>query len=376
MSPMIAPASLPGVLHMTDSLSLGGAERVAVNLANLLPREKYRLFFCATRSEGLLSRELAPDVERVCLSRRWRLDLPALKRLVAFIRANEIRLLHAHATALFVAAQASMFPPFPKVVWHIHFGGYAAEERSVLIYRFLARQAGGVISVNQPLARWAVDRLKLPPDRVWYIPNFVAETAVSDPEVGLPGMAGKRIVCVANLRPEKDHLTLVRAMALVSAREPDAHLLLAGAISNQTHFATITDEIAKHRLDRHVTFLGERQDIASILRGCDIGVLSSAAEGLPLALIEYGKAGLPSVATRVGQCPEVLDDGGAGILVQPRDPAGLAEALLSLLASNERRKAFGEAFRKRADELYSAGPIIERICRVYDLILKPKASGA
>ena len=377
-------APLPGVLHMTDTLSLGGAERVAVNLANLLPREKYRVFFCATRGEGPLAQQLAPDVGRICLSRRWRFDLPALKRLIAFIRANDIHLLHAHSTALFVAVQASMFLPRLRVIWHDHFGRFRGdysgrpgiEERPIPIFRFLTLLTDGVISVNQPLADWAVNRLKRPSDQVWYIPNFVTDFAENGAEVALPGVAGKRIVCVANLRPEKDHITLVRALALVAGREPDAHLLLAGAIGNQTHFAAIRDEIVKHKLDRHVTFLGERQNVAQILRGCDIGVLSSALEGLPLALIEYGKAGLPAVATRVGQCHEVLDNGDAGILVPPRDPAELAEAVLSLLVSRERRKAYGEAFRKRADEHYSAGPIIERICGVYDSILKPGAGRA
>ncbi len=369
---MAHPASLPGVLHLTDTLALGGAERVAVNLANLLPRDRYRIFFCATRSEGPLAQQLAPDVEKICLSRRWRFDLPALRRLIAFIRAHDIRLLHAHATALFVAAQASMFPPHPQVIWHDHFGRYATEERPVTLYRLLTRRAGGVISVNQPLADWAVNRLKLPSDRVWYVPNFVAEIAPAREDgarLDLPGVAGKRIVCVANLRPQKDHLTLVRALALVVEREPQAHLLLAGAISDQAHFAAIEEEIVKQKLDHHVTFLNEQQNVAPILRGCDIGVLSSASEGLPLALIEYGQAGLAAVATGVGQCPEVLDDGHAGIVVPPRDPAKLAEALLSLLASGERREALGEAFRQRVDSLYSPGPIIGQICRVYDLIL-------
>lgn len=367
---------LPGALHLTDTLALGGAERVAVNLANLTPRDRYRVFFCATRAEGPLAEQLAPDVERICLSRRRRFDLAAIKRLIEFIRANDIRLLHAHSTALFVAVQASLFPPHPRLVWHDHFGRYATEERSVFVYRLLTRRVSGVFSVNQQLADWAVNRLKLPRDRVWYVPNFVAEFADNNAEIDLPGVAGKRIVCVANLRPEKDHLTLVRAMALVVAREPEAHLLLAGAISNQAHFAAIREEIAKLHLDGRVTFLNEQQNIAPILRGCDIGALSSASEGLPLALIEYGKAGLPAVATQVGQCAEVLDGGKAGIITPPRDPAKLAEALLSLLESGERRKALGEAFRRRVESVYSPAPIIERICRAYDLILNSQSREA
>lgn len=91
-----------------------------------------------------MAEQLAPDVERICLSRRRRFDLAAIKRLIEFIRANDIRLLHAHSTALFVAVQASLFPPHPRVVWHDHFGRYATEERSVFVYRLLTRRVSGV----------------------------------------------------------------------------------------------------------------------------------------------------------------------------------------------------------------------------------------
>jgi glycosyltransferase involved in cell wall biosynthesis len=360
---------LPGVLHITDTLALGGAERVAVNLANLTPRDRYRAFFCATRASGPLAQRLAPDVRPIFLSRKRRLDLPALKRLMDFIRGNEIRLLHAHSTSLFVAVQASLFNPGLRVIWHDHFGRYATEERPVPIYRLLTRRVGGVFSVNGQLANWAIHRLKVPSERVWYIPNFVAEVSGEGVRTDLPGVAGKRIVCVANLRPEKDHLTLMRALALVVAQEPEARLLLVGALSNHPHFDTIKAEITKLAIDPHVVFLNEQQNVGPILRGCDIGVLSSASEGLPLALIEYGKAGLPAVATGVGQCAEALDDGKAGIIVPPRNPEKLAAALLSLLASAEKRSTLGDLFRQRVDSVYSPRPVLEQICGVYDLIL-------
>ncbi|MGH9841786.1 MAG: glycosyltransferase [Blastocatellia bacterium] len=364
------------MLHLTDTLAVGGAERVAVNLANLLPRDRYRVFFCATRGEGPLSAQLAPDVKKICLSRRWRFDLAALRRLIRFIRENDIRLLHAHATALLIAMQASMAPPFPRVIWHDHFGRYATEERPVAIYRLLTRRVSGVISVNQPLADWAMNRLRVPGDRVWYVPNFAADAAGNREAMLLPGVEGKRIVCVANFRPEKDHLTLFRALAQVVARDAGAHLVLAGAINDRVHFAAVEEEIARLKLWGHVTMLHGLDDVSPVLCGADIGVLSSASEGLPLALLEYGKAGLPAVATAIGQCPEVLDEGRAGILVPPHDPAELADALLGLLGSAGRRTALGEAFRRRVEQRYSPNAAIAQIRRIYDLILQPQAAEA
>lgn len=362
-----------GVMQLIDTLDAGGAERVAVNLANLLPREHYRSYLCTTRREGLLAGLIAPDVDRLRLERRRRFDVNGLRQLVAFIRANQVRILHAHGTSLFVAAAASLLPPHPAVVWHDHYGRHGIEERPAWIYRLLARRAGAVIAVNQPLAEWSRCRLRVPADRVRYIPNFVCEEPPAGAPPELPGHPGARIVCVANLRPQKDHPTLLRSMALVSRRAPAAHLLLVGALTDPAYREAVRGEVERLGLAGNVSLLGQRLDVPAVLRACDIGVLSSASEGLPLALIEYGMAGLPAVATRVGQCPEVLDEGQAGILVPPGQPDRLAEALLHLLESPAQRADLGARLRRRVRLLHGAEAVMGQICAVYDLVLGPDA---
>ncbi|HEX3000675.1 MAG TPA: glycosyltransferase family 4 protein, partial [Armatimonadota bacterium] len=342
-------------------------------LVNALPRDSYQPFLCATRREGPLAALIAPDVPLLSLRRAGRFDLRALRQLMAFIRAHNIRLLHAHGTSLFTAVAASFFAPHPAVLWHDHFGRYAVEERPVTLYRALIRRVQGVIAVNQPLANWARNRLHVPATQVWYIPNFVPAVAQQPLPESLPGVPGARIVCVANLRPEKDHLTLLRALAQVIKEFPQAHLLLAGATSDPAYLARIQAERDRLALAEHLSILGSREDVAAILQHCDIGVLSSASEGLPLALLEYGMAGLPVVVTCVGQCPEVVDEGRAGILVPPGDTADLADALRTLLRSPQRRSLLGEQLRRRVQRHYSAEAVVHQVCAVYDAILGGKS---
>lgn len=365
-----------GVMHITDTLEAGGAEQVAVNLVNLLPREQFAAHLCTTRREGPLADAVAADVGRLRLGRKWRFDGAALRRLVAYVRQHEIKILHAHGSSMFVAGLASLFAPRPAVVWHDHYG-LPLEERVAWVERPLATRAGGVIAVSEPLAEWSRRRLAIARDRVWYIPNFVCappthEGAAAAPPPDLPGERGARIVCVANLRPQKDHLTLVRAMAEVTQAHPAAHLLLVGAAGDGDYHSAVRQEIASLGLSGHVSLMGGRRDVAAIIAACDIGVLSSRAEGLPLALIEYAEAGLAVVATRVGQCAEVLDEGRAGLLVPPRAPRQLAAALVQLLESQPARDALGHAARARVRRLYSASSIIGQICRVYDTVLATK----
>lgn len=362
--------NLPGILQMTDTLEAGGAERVAVNLANLLSRQKYRSYLCATRREGPLAELIEPAVGKICLERKRRVDLAGLRRLLRFIKDNHIQVLHAHSTALFVAIQAAHFPPYPKVIWHDHFGRYALEERAAWLHGPFVRRANGVIIVNRQLTQWVQQRLHVPAQQIWYVPNFVIESAADAESPNLPGQAGERIVCVANLRPEKGHLTLLQAFATVVQQRPAAHLMLVGAQSNANHLEAIKAEIVRLGLHANITLAGHQRNVPAFLRGSEIGVLSSYSEAFPLSMVEYGKAGLAVVATDVGECASILDQGKAGLVVPPRDVPQLAEALLSLLAAPERRRELGESLRRRVNQLYTADAVMEQICRVYDAVLQ------
>ena len=360
-----------GVMHVTDTLDAGGAERMAVNIVNLLRRDRYAAHLCTTRREGELASLVTKDVRRLALARKRRFDVAALQRMIAYIRENEIQILHAHGTSLFVAALASVFPPYPAVVWHDHYGRYKFDDRPAWLYRLAAKRISAVIAVNQQLAEWALQRLHLPRQRVRFIPNFVCQTEVALLLPDLPGQRGSRIACVANFRPQKDHLNLVRAMARVVSHEPGAHLLLMGGTGDQAYLKRVREEITKHDLDQHISVLGQRSDVPEILRACDIGVLSSASEGLPLALLEYGMARLPAVATNVGQCPEALNYGRAGLLVAPGDTSELAESLLALMRSPTKRIELADAFYRRVQDVYSPVAVLDQVDHIYhEIVLK------
>jgi len=192
-------------MHLVDSLDIGGTERMALNLANGLPRDRYIPYLCTTRQDGPLADLVRADVVRLRLRRRYWFDLGAVRRLIAFNRLNNIRIIHAHSSSLLVAAAASLFRPRPALVWHDHFGRFGVETRCAFVFRQLLKHASGVIAVSEPLAEWARRKLNVPAGHVWYIPNFVSIGEPDDSAPNLPGVLGERIVCVANLRPQKDH---------------------------------------------------------------------------------------------------------------------------------------------------------------------------
>ncbi len=356
------------VLQVCDSLSAGGLERMLVTIANHLPRDRFRSHVCMTRNEGPLAAGLAADVRRISLGRTGKLDLRAALRLVRYAQQNNIKLVHAHGTSLFFVALASLVGRFPRVIWHDHYGRYAVEERPPLIFGPASQRASGIIAVNEPLAEWARTRLHTPADRVWYLPNFVVEPEPT-PAPPLPGQAGSRIVCVANFRPEKDHDNLLRAFKKVLTQVPAAHLILLGAVGDAAYHARIIREMSTGVFAGHVSWLGSRPDVPAILKTCEVAVLASASEGLPIALLEYGMAGMATVTTNIGQCGQVVDDGRVAVLVPSGDSEQLGAAMLSLLQSPEDRAALGRAFRRRILDVYSVGAVMGSLVSVYDAVL-------
>lgn len=356
-------------MQICDSLALGGLERMAVNIANSLAVANHRSFLCATRAEGPLRCEVDTRVELLKLERRGRFDLGAIRRLAAFVRDQGVEILHAHGTALFMAVAAARLAPGAVVVWHDHFGRHERERRPVWLYGLATGGVGGVISVSRPLAEWAATELQMERNRVWYVPNFVVDMPQEDTEIELPGGADARIVCVANLRPEKDHENLLRAMRFVLGARPKAHLLVVGDGPDPEYLSALMSLASKLGIAGRVAWLGRRSDVRSILRRSTVGVLSSASEAFPLALLEYAAAGLPTVATRVGECAEVLGNGEAGILVPPSNPEALATGLVSLLGSGNERVRLGIALRERWSRHYSPAAALERITAIYDTVL-------
>jgi glycosyltransferase involved in cell wall biosynthesis len=358
-----------GVLHLVDTLAAGGAEHVAVMLANNLPQDRYRVYFCASRQAGPLQSEIQSHIMFYDLRRKGRFDVFAIIRLAEFIRHEHIGIIHAHTTSLFLGAILTLVNPRLKLVWHDHAEQKSAGEWRVLVYRPFVRQAQAVFTVTRGLARWAVLSLGLPKDRVLYLPNFVEAQQPICISLVLPGVIGKRLVCVANIRSQKDHLTLLQAFNQVIKDEPQAHLLLVGAESDSYLAEQVRQESWRLGLESNLTFLGPREDVPLILANCDIGVISSVSAGFPVVLLEYGRAGLAVVATQVGECAEILEEGEAGLLVPPSNPDSLAAALLRLLKSPALRTQLGEQLDQRVKQNYGVKTIVSQVCQVYEQII-------
>lgn len=360
-------------MHVIDTLEIGGRERMAVNLVNHLPSDRFAAHLCTTRRDGPLANVVAAGIPRLRLGRQRRFDALAIGKLVNYIRSNEISIVHAHASSLFIARIAARLFSDVRVIWHDHYGRVESAERPAWLYRPALRGISGVISVNASLAAWARSRLGVPASRIWQLNNFAVPAGPSASSLQLPGNPNRRIVCVANLRPVKGHRDLLAAVASARLRLPDLHLLLVGGVPDSAYQATLEDDVRRLGLVDSVTFLGERADVPAILNQCSIAVVSSHNEGLPVALLEYGLASLAVITTDTGDCAQVLDGGRCGIVVGVREQEQLANAIERLLTNDSLRAKLGTSLRARVESCYSERVVVRQLCEIYDAVLASAA---
>ncbi len=117
------------VMQVCDAMKAGGLERMVVNIANALPRDRFVSHVCTTRGEGPMEMEFAGDVRRLRLRRNGKVDLGSLNAFGRYLREHDIRIVHAHGYAIFYSLLARLFPRAVKIIWHDHFGRYAYDER-------------------------------------------------------------------------------------------------------------------------------------------------------------------------------------------------------------------------------------------------------
>ena len=193
------------VLQIVDSLTLGGSESVAVNLANDLNDEPgYQSFLVCTREEGLLKERIKDGVAYLFLNKQKQLDIKAIVKLHRFIKKHNIDIIHAHSTSFLYPILLKSLHHY-TLVWHDHYGlEMKADGKRMYPYIPFSRFFNFAISVNETLLASNTTHLHVPANKQAYLPNYsVSLSTTHNTAFHLPGNDAYRIVCLANLRPQK-----------------------------------------------------------------------------------------------------------------------------------------------------------------------------
>lgn len=356
------------ILMVTQPSDGGVFEHVAT-LSEGLRRKGHSVTVCGPLA-GLEGR-LGGDVVDLQMTRAISIpdDARAVRGLAQVVRHLRPDVVHAHSSKAGAVARAAR-PAAPRVpvVYTPHgfaFAGFMPEaERKVYraVERGLAALAsrtlcvceaeGGLAASVGSARRVRVVHNGVDPPPEGHLASGLAELRSEGPVIGV----------LTLLRPGKGLETLIDAMPTVTSRHPHATVVVAGEGGGRT---ALEAQIESTGLRGRVRLIGLTRGSGPLLRGCDVFCNPSWAESFPLSLLEAMWLDLPIVCTDVGGCREAVQDGRTGLLVPPRDPGALADALIRVLDDPPLAQRMGEEAGRVARERFTTERMVEQTLGVY-----------
>ncbi|MGH2453009.1 MAG: glycosyltransferase [bacterium] len=358
----------PLLLHCFDGLGVGGAERSLVLLLRQLRGGTLEHAVCHLGPR----RALVPEIEALGvpvhdLSSSRRRPLQSIVRLMRLIGRSRPALIHAdHDYAKLCARVAARLsgtpllvtvgntvPPAPPTA-------RTAAARRVRLFARAARVIGGggaILAISQAVKDSLVAR-GVSPDRIVVVPRGLdLDDFRPDPPEKLGALRrslgideGTPLLAhVGRLTTQKQQDVIIRALSIMTPAHPRVHLLLAGEGPERRAYQALA--AAEGVADR-VRFLGLRRDVTSLLQLAHLFVFPSIREGTGVALLEAMALSRACVASHIPALEEVLQSSGVGVLVPPRRPDLLAEAVSALLADPARRVEMGRRARLVVEQRY------------------------
>jgi glycosyltransferase involved in cell wall biosynthesis len=291
----------------------------------------------------------------------------AVLELAAWIRRQRIDVVNTHSSNDGWAAGLAARLAGCALVRSRHIEvDYPNRFWSGIAYRALPHH---LLTTSQRIAERLIAELAIPRERVTCVATGIDLQRFHP---GLPGTLRQQlglanepalVGMVSVLRSWKGHATFLEAAALLLKSGRPIHFVIAGDGPGR---AELTEKIGNDPWRGHVTLLGHRADVENVLASLDVLVLPSYAhEGIPQIILQAQAMSRAIVATRIGGIPEVVDDGGTGLLIEPRDAEALAGKISLLLGDPVLRARLGAAARHSVEARHSLDQMGTRLLDLY-----------
>ena len=371
------------VVHLINDLERAGAQQMVLSIVRAHDRERFEPVVVMWGGPGDLKRAFAElGVEVVDLGARRKLSAEASWRLVGQLRRRKLAVIHTHLFHMHVMGRLAALLAGSQVVVSTHHNLRSGNHPLMRVAERWTRPLTTATTAVTEAAESTYfgdsapfsEELFLEGRRHFTISNGLAtedldgvrrdtDRAAVRAELGLEG--DFVLACVGRLHPSKGHEDLLQAMSEVVRVNDGVRLLLVGEGALRPALESLIQELG---LGSVVTLLGHRSDAARIVAASDAFVLPSVVEGFGLAVAEAMMLGVPVIATNLDSIQEVV--GPCGVLVPPRSPHALADAILSLVKDRPQRSEEG---MDRVRDRFDIRAVVRQYEQLYALLIDLQA---
>jgi glycosyltransferase involved in cell wall biosynthesis len=371
------------VALIVDSLKLGGAQRLVSAFATNAVTYGLSPIIITLREDS------APFIQKPIHEAGIKvihLGAPSLfnvwrfRKLIDVLKREKVELVQTHLVYANILGSLAAYKAGIPAIATLHSvsvrGGLKSKILKVIENFVLRKYATRILAVGQMVAD--LNEKNYIHRKVDVIPNGIPKPKfppVQDRDRLRKEMTGDGlgsiVITVGRFTSAKGYEDMIQAFHLLRQRAPQPKLVMVGTGSMVNN---IKNQIEDLDLDQSVFLAGEREDVPQLLASSDVFASSSHREGLPLAVLEAMMAGLPVVATSVGDIPNVVTE-ETGVVVPPHNPEMLADALEDLLKNPKKREAMGQAAYRRAMDEYSVEAWMKKHLALYREVLASNGHG-
>jgi glycosyltransferase involved in cell wall biosynthesis len=304
-----------------------------------------------------------------CLGRAdWR----AVRQIKEYIQEDGVDVLHTHGYKAdiygYLAARSERKPVVATC--HNWVGGTAALDIYNRLDRWVLKRFNAIAAVSETVREQLIHS-GIPANRIKVIDNGIDVEAFARPQLLTESrVAGEKVIgVVARLDLQKGFEYLLIAVRELCNRFQGLTVVISGDGPDRQG---IEKMIERYGLQNNVVLAGQQSDMPSVYAAMDLFVLPSLNEGLPMTVLEAMAAAKPIVATRVGAIPSVIRDGETGLLVNPKDAAGLRDAIARLLNDSDLCRRMGAQAQEWASRQYTSSAMALQYRAMYEEVLGNK----
>ena len=365
-------------MQVTFGMSIGGMERVIMELCRYVDPSRYKLSICCISKRGPLADIMESEGVPVYFCENQSKMGKYLRgfELARVFADQKVDLLHTHHMPAFIdSTVGARIARVPILINTDHCKQYPIERHWQVLEKGASRFADTIVAVSHHTRNDLIQYQRIAPNKIQVIYNGIdirlrrnEKPAAIRRELGLQpddvvfGTA-------ARLEVQKGLDLLIDAAPLVLKRMPKARFLIVGGGSLENDLRA---RAAALGLERQVIVTGYRTDAVDLMQTFDCFVQTSHFEGMPMALLEAMALNKPIVATAVGGVPEVVEDGVCATLLASREPQDLSDALVSVAGDPVVRQRIGDAGRQRYERNFTAAAMVSQYEQLYDHYLARK----